>query len=183
MSPAILPRPDVETERSVARAFLRRLPPGYHVAQAILFGSRARGDHRPDSDLDLAVVLEGQRGDFIDTKGLRGNKRFEWIALPPRVMAGPGPATHDLAQYNTASRGWCAFAHHDTKGPMLRPNRFVYSHTGPKLDMAGIAFDVLMETGVLVQALPLWGDDLVHPERFINPALIHAIATDGVCLG
>jgi hypothetical protein len=23
-------------------------------------------------------------------KGLRGNKRFEWIARPPRVMAWPG---------------------------------------------------------------------------------------------
>jgi uncharacterized protein len=109
----------VETARSVARAFLRRLPPGYQVQQAILFGSRARGDHRQDSDLDLAVLLKGRRGDFIDTK----------------------------------------------------------------LAMAGIAFDVLMETGVLVQALPLWDDDLARPERFINPALIRAIATDGIRLG
>jgi hypothetical protein len=53
--------------------------------------ARARGVHRPDSDLDLAVVLKGQRRDFIDTK----------------------------------------------------------------LDMAGIAFDVLMETGVLVQLFPM----------------------------
>jgi hypothetical protein len=65
-------------------------------------------------------------------KGLRRNKRFEWIALPPRVMAGLGPATHDLAQYNTASRGWCAVAHHATKGPMPRPKRFVYSRADPK---------------------------------------------------
>lgn len=119
MSLDISAQPDVETERAVAQAFLRRLPRGYQVEQAILFGSRARGDHRADSDLDLAVVLKGKRGDFIDTK----------------------------------------------------------------LDMAGIAFDVMMDTGILVQPLPLWDDDLAHPERFINPALIRNIAADGIRLG
>ena len=84
-----------------------------------MFGSRARGDNKPDSDLDLAVVLNGQRGDFLDTK----------------------------------------------------------------LDMAGIAFDVLMETGVLVQAFPVWEDDLAHPERFPNPGLIQNIAREGIRLG
>jgi predicted nucleotidyltransferase len=119
MTKEILTSREVEAERAVARAFLRRLPGGYDVAQAILFGSRARGDDRADSDLDLAVVLKGRRGDFIDTK----------------------------------------------------------------LDMAGVAFDVLMETGVLVQPLPLWDDDLAHPERFANPALIRAIAAEGIRLG
>jgi hypothetical protein len=79
----------------------------------------ACGDHQADRDLDLAVVLKGPRGDFIDTK----------------------------------------------------------------LDMAGIAFDVLIETGVLVQPLPLWDDDLAHPERFPNPALIRTIAAEGIRLG
>ena len=114
----VLDRPEVSEERAVARAFLRRLPASYEVAQAILFGSRARGEHRPDSDLDLAVVLRGRRGDFIDTK----------------------------------------------------------------IDMAGFAFDVLMETGVLVQPFPMWDDDLVHPERFVNPALIQNIAAEGIRL-
>jgi predicted nucleotidyltransferase len=103
----------------VASVFLGRLRGTYAVDQAIMFGSRARGEHRADSDLDLAVVLSGQRGDFIDTK----------------------------------------------------------------LDMAGIAFDVLMETGVLVQPFPLWDGDLMHPERFPNPALIKLIAADGIQLG
>ncbi|MGE4048147.1 MAG: nucleotidyltransferase family protein [Acetobacteraceae bacterium] len=104
------------TDRATARVFLRHLRDRYEVERAILFGSRARGDDQPDSDLDLAVVLKGARGDFIDTK----------------------------------------------------------------LDMAGIAFDVLLETGVLVQALPLWEVDLQHPERFANPALIRAIAAEGI---
>ena len=105
--------------KETVEAFLRRLEGSYDVERAILFGSRARGDHQPDSDLDLAVVLRGARGDFIDTK----------------------------------------------------------------LAMAGIAFDVMLETGVLVQAFPIWGDDLAHPERFINPTLIRNIAAEGIRIG
>jgi predicted nucleotidyltransferase len=33
------------------------------VAAVFLFGSRAKGTHRPDSDLDLAVVLTGDEDD------------------------------------------------------------------------------------------------------------------------
>jgi hypothetical protein len=50
------------------------------------------------------------------------------------------------------------------------------------LDMAGIAFEVLLETGVLVEALPLWADELNRPERFSNPGLIQTIAHEGVRL-
>ena len=106
-------------ERRTAQAFLEKLRDRYNVAQMIMFGSRARGDHGPDSDLDLAVVLHGRRGDFIDTR----------------------------------------------------------------LDMAGIAFDVMMETGLLVQAFPVWDDDLAHPERFSNPVFIRNIVEDGIRLG
>jgi predicted nucleotidyltransferase len=100
-------------------AFVAKLRDRYDVSETILFGSRARGDNRPDSDLDLAVVLNGKRGNFVDTK----------------------------------------------------------------LDMAGLAFDVLMETGILVQAFPMWEDDLAHPEHFPNPALIRNIVREGVRFG
>ncbi len=36
---------------------------GYKYVSLILFGSRARGDYRPDSDADVAVVLRGDIGD------------------------------------------------------------------------------------------------------------------------
>jgi|SRR3990172_8303221 len=50
------------------------------------------------------------------------------------------------------------------------------------LDMARVAFDVLLETDILVEALPLWEDEWEHPEQFNNPALIENIRRQGVRL-
>ncbi len=49
---------DARTEEAV-RQFLGRLGARQNVVGAILFGSRARGTHRPGSDADLAVLLPG----------------------------------------------------------------------------------------------------------------------------
>ena len=111
------PEIDPDTERA-ARAFLRHLGGRYPVREAILYGSRARRTHSPDSDADISVVLEGV-----------GGNRWE----------------------------------------MTR-------------ELSGIAFDVLVETGIRVQALPLWENDLLGPEQFSNPALIANIQRVGVRL-
>jgi uncharacterized protein len=50
------------------------------------------------------------------------------------------------------------------------------------LDMASIAFDVLLDTRVLVEALPLWESEFENPERFSNPALIDNIRREGILL-
>jgi DNA invertase Pin-like site-specific DNA recombinase/predicted nucleotidyltransferase len=49
-------------------------------------------------------------------------------------------------------------------------------------DMAGIAFDVMLETGVLVDPLPLWEGELKRPELFSNPRLIENIKHEGLSL-
>ena len=108
---------DPDTEHAV-RVFLQRIADRYDLADAILFGSRARSNHRPDSDADIAVILHGPPGERVNTS----------------------------------------------------------------IDMAGIAFDVLLETEVLVEALPLWEDEWEHPERFNNPILIENIRREGVRL-
>ncbi|MFE8073213.1 nucleotidyltransferase domain-containing protein [Marinobacteraceae bacterium S3BR75-40.1] len=51
-----------------------------------------------------------------------------------------------------------------------------------KLAMADIAFDVLLETGVRIQPLPIWEDEWEHPESYSNPRLLENIEREGVRL-
>ena len=69
-------RLDAETERAT-RAFLARLGGRFFVEEAWLYGSRARGDHKPGSDADLAVVLAGERGDRYKISGDFSDIGFE----------------------------------------------------------------------------------------------------------
>ena len=50
-------RNTLETLREFKRRLERRF--GDRVREVYLFGSRARGDHAPDSDADVAVVFAG----------------------------------------------------------------------------------------------------------------------------
>jgi DNA invertase Pin-like site-specific DNA recombinase/predicted nucleotidyltransferase len=111
------PTLDADTARA-ARAFMKRLEGKYPTVEGLVYGSRARGSHRDDSDADIAVILKGERGD----------------------------------------------------------------RSAAVIDMAGIAVDVLQETGILVQALPLWENEMNRPELFSNPALIENIKREGLRL-
>jgi len=110
-------RIDPNTEEAVRR-FITLITNRYDIAGAIVYGSRARGTHRPDSDADVAVLLHGERQRFL-------------IA---------------------------------------------------KLDMADVAFDVLLETGILISPLPIWLDEWEHPENYSNPALLRNINREGIRL-
>lgn len=110
-------RIDPQTE-SAMRLFMQRVSATYDLHGAILFGSRARRNHRPDSDADVAVLLPGRHGPFLDTK----------------------------------------------------------------LALADIAYEILLETGVLIQPLPVWEDEWEHPERAANPKLIANIVREGIRL-
>ncbi len=110
---------DIDPETAYAvRIFLAKVSDQYNFSGALLFGSRARRNYRPDSDADVAVLLRGTHGQFLDTK----------------------------------------------------------------LALADIAYDVLLETGVLIQPLPIWEDEWEHPESYRNPALLHSINREGVKL-
>lgn len=108
---------DPDTQRAV-RAFISRVAAHYDFAGAVLFGSRARGTNRPDSDADVAVLLHGRPGKFVPTK----------------------------------------------------------------LEMADIAYEVLLETGIRIQPLPIWEEEWEHPERYSNPLLLHNIEREGIRL-
>lgn len=49
--------PEAERYRDQLRAMLPELAARFGVAELGLFGSRVRGDHRPDSDLDVLVTF------------------------------------------------------------------------------------------------------------------------------
>ena len=48
--------------------------------------------------------------------------------------------------------------------------------------MADIAYELMLKTGIRVEALPLWESEWEHPETFNNPALIENIRREGVRL-
>lgn len=58
---------DAITKESINR-FARQVQGKYDVLGLILFGSRARGSHRTDSDIDLAVLLGGEPQRMIPVK-------------------------------------------------------------------------------------------------------------------
>ena len=108
---------DTKTEQT-ARLFLARVNTRFNTAGAILFGSQARRDARPDSDADLAILLKGKPGRRLDVA----------------------------------------------------------------LEMADMAFDVMLATGFLIDALPIWEEEWSHPETFNNPALLENIRREGIWL-
>lgn len=106
---------DRDTVAAVTR-FVALIANNYDIAQVILYGSRARGTHRPDSDADVAVILR------------------------------------------------------------VEPQRFLTV----KLAMSDLAFDEMLETGILISPLPIWLSEWENPESHSNPALLRNIDREGV---
>ena len=72
-----------ELRRELARIL------GDRFEAAYLFGSRARGDHRPDSDVDVLVVVRGtfDYGDLIRrTSGLASALSLKYDAVISRAF-------------------------------------------------------------------------------------------------
>lgn len=100
------------------KAFVRKVSTRSDFAGAMLFGSRARRSHQPDSDADVAVMLNGKPGDFVPTK----------------------------------------------------------------LAMDDLAYEVLLDTGIRIQPLPIWQSEWEQPGSYSNPRLLQNIAREGIRL-
>jgi len=107
---------DPDTQRAV-RAFLARIPPDLSVERALLYGSRARGDHNRDSDADVALVLPYGANDW----------RTLWM-------------------------------------------------------LSGLAYDVFVETGILIQPVPISSQDWLNPEGFVRPSFLRNVSREGIPL-
>jgi len=70
--------------------FRERLANDYDVIQLILFGSRARGDYHSESDVDVAVILPGEPGDFVETKLKMARRAFD-VLVQTAVRVQPFP--------------------------------------------------------------------------------------------
>jgi predicted nucleotidyltransferase len=107
---------DPDTESAV-RVFLARLPADLRLEYAILYGSRARGEDRPDSDADLALIIAEGAGDW--------------------QLVG---------------------------------------------SLAELAYDVFLESGILIQPVPISLRHWLNPERFPRPGFLRNVARDGIVL-
>lgn len=52
---------------SLVRRYVNNIRSDYHVKKAFLFGSFARGNFHPDSDIDVAIILPG-KVDIFETR-------------------------------------------------------------------------------------------------------------------
>jgi len=107
---------DPYTESAV-RDFLARIPADIRLERAILFGSRARGEHRPDSDADVALILH-ERGD-------------------------------------------------DGMTLMM---------------LAELAYYAYLDTGIMVQPVPISIEDWLNPAAFPRPGFLRNVAREGIVL-
>jgi hypothetical protein len=48
--------------------------------------------------------------------------------------------------------------------------------------LGGLSFDVLMDTGILVQPVPISTSDWTHPEGFPRPGFLRNVAREGIAV-
>ena len=51
-----------------------------------------------------------------------------------------------------------------------------------KFVMDDLAYEVLLETGIRIQPLPIWQEEWDHPETYSNPSLINNVRNEGIVL-
>lgn len=86
-------RIDHDTEEAVRR-FLGLIANSYDMAGAIIYGSRARGTHRPDSDADVAVLLNGEHQRVLATTLAMADVAYD-VLLDTGINISPLPVWLD----------------------------------------------------------------------------------------
>jgi len=84
---------DEATAQAVKR-FRQSIETEFAAKEVIVFGSRARGNHRPDSDVDVAVLLELPHLPFLDTKLKMSDAAYD-VLLDTGINISPLPVWMD----------------------------------------------------------------------------------------
>lgn len=83
-----------EATAQAVQQFRQGMGTDFAAKALIVFGSRARGDHRPDSDADVAVLLEGAHQPFLDTKLRMSDVAYD-VLLNTGINISPLPIWMD----------------------------------------------------------------------------------------
>ncbi len=94
---------------------------------------------------------------------------------------------HDVIIFGSHARGTQTDQSDVDIAIILKENPVIYKKNHNErvkiaLDMADIAFDILLEKGILIEAFPLWQDEMEQPDYFSNPLLIQNIKREGLSL-
>jgi predicted nucleotidyltransferase len=84
---------DQVTEKAVRR-FIALIQPQYDMAGAIVYGSRARGTHRHDSDADVAILLNGEHQRVLPTTLAMADVAYD-VLLETGINISPLPVWLD----------------------------------------------------------------------------------------
>lgn len=85
-----MPNKPINLEKSYVDRIVESTCAAAPVTRIYVFGSYARGDERPDSDLDLYVVTDGSERPL--TCGGRIRKSLLWMNHPKDVICGSAEA-------------------------------------------------------------------------------------------
>jgi predicted nucleotidyltransferase/HEPN domain-containing protein len=113
----------------VALEIARAAQEAAEPAVVILFGSRARGDHRPNSDVDLLVITkEGnpRSAEFAACSGVAKHRELTGIDIPANVI---GMTKEQFDRCRLAKQHIAGQA--DTQGITMSPERLEHSMTDP----------------------------------------------------
>ena len=90
----VQPKPEYVPKALQAYAAAVRAHYGSRLHGIVLFGSRARGDHRPDSDADIAIILQDGEWRFWAEKMKLADLTYE-ILMEYGLRIQPWPVAID----------------------------------------------------------------------------------------
>ncbi len=97
-----------EDQDACVEEIVKRIVAGFNPKRIFLFGSRARGDHHADSDVDLLVEVEG--GDPFKLGGgmrravFRSPLGKDIVVVPKEDWEGRAKSMFDIVRYAMGDR-------------------------------------------------------------------------------